>query len=250
MRQSISWWCYENRGLTANELLETAVAIGYQGVEMLPPEHFQLAHDYHLEIVTTQGHHPLEIGLNKREHLPAIETMLRERLTWAQQWRIANLIIFSGNRAGQDDEEGLAITVANLKHLVPLAEAAGVTLLLELLNSKVDPPDYMCDRTAWGVEVCRQVSSPRLKLLYDIYHMQIMEGDIIQTIRQNHEYIGHYHTAGVPGRRDIDATQELNYPAIMQAIKQTNFRGYVGQEFLPKGDLIDALARAYQICQI
>ena len=250
IRQSVAWWCFENRGLIPGEFMRSIAAIGYQGIELLPPEHFQLAKEHNLQIVTIQGHYPLEVGLNKREHFDSIEAILQERLAWAQAWQMPNLIVFSGNRAGQADETGLAITVENLKRLMPLAEAAEVTLLLELLNSKVDHPDYMCDVSAWGIEVCRQVSSPRLKLLYDIYHMQVMEGDIIQTIRQNYDYIGHYHTAGVPGRADIDETQELNYPVIMRAIEQTGFTGYVGQEFLPKGEAIAALARAYKICDV
>ena len=229
IKQSVAWWCYENCGLVANEFIPAIAAIGYQGVELLPPEHFQLAKEHNLQIVTIQGHYPLEVGLNKREHFGSIEMMLQKRLGWAQAWQIPSLIIFSGNRAGQSDETGLAITVENLKRLMPLAEATGVTLLLELLNSKIDHPDYMCDATVWGIEVCRRVSSPRLKLLYDIYHMQVMEGDIIQTICHNHEYIGHYHTAGVPGRAEIDDMQELNYPAIMQAIARTGYTGYVGQ---------------------
>ena len=250
IKQSVAWWCYENRGLMPGEFMQAIAAIGYQGIELLPPEDFQLAKEHNLQIVTIQGHYPLEVGLNKREHFDSIEAKLRERLAWAQAWQIPNLIVFSGNRVGQSDEAGLAITVGNLKRLMPLAEAAGITLLLEGLNSKVDHPDYMCDTTAWGFEVCRQVSSARLRLLYDIYHMQVMEGDIIETIRQNYEYIGHYHTAGVPGRADIDETQELNYPVIMQAIRQTGFTGYVGQEFLPEGDSIAALAQAYGICNV
>jgi hydroxypyruvate isomerase len=248
IQQSVAWWCYENRGLVPGEFMRAIAAIGYRGIELLPPEYFQLAKEHNLQIVTIQGHYPLEVGLNKREHFEGIEAKLQERLAWARTWQIPNLIVFSGNRAGQGDEAGLAITVDNLKRLMPLAEAAGITLLLELLNSKVDHPDYMADATAWGVEVCRRISSPRLKLLYDIYHMQVMEGDIIQTIRQYHDYIGHYHTAGVPGRADIDETQELNYPAIMEAIRQSGFTGYVGQEFLPAGEAIAALTRAYEIC--
>jgi hydroxypyruvate isomerase len=216
----------------------------------LSPEHFQLAHDHGLTIVSVQGHYPLQIGHNKRGNLQEIEEKLHERLAWAQQWHIPNLIVFSGNRAGQSDDEGLDVMVENLHHLMPLAEEAGVTLILELLNSKVNHADYMADRTAWGTAVCQQVNSPRLKLLYDIYHMQVMEGDIIHTIRDNHQYIGHYHTAGVPGRAEIDETQELNYPAIMRAIADTGYTGFVSQEFVPQGDPILALTHAYQICQV
>ncbi len=250
LQQAVSWWCFENKGLAPAELMRTMTEIGYTGVELLPPEYFQLAKDHNLSIVTIGGHGPLEVGLNKPENLVAIEAQLREKLAQAQQWNIPNLIVFSGNRAGQDDASGQAITVEGLRKLAPMAEDAGVTLLLELLNSKVDHPDYMCDRMQWGVEVIKQSESPAVKLLYDIYHMQLMEGDIINTIRANHQHIGHYHTAGVPGRNEIDDAQELNYRAIMLAIQATGYTGYVGQEFVPKGDPIAGLTEAYRICDV
>ncbi|MDQ7027127.1 MAG: TIM barrel protein [Anaerolineae bacterium] len=250
IKQSVPWWCYENLGITPEDFVKMLTEIGYQGVEMFPPEHFHLAKDNGLQIVNTQAHVPLEVGLNKRENLPDIEYQLKERLGWCQQWHIPSLIVFSGNRDGQSDADGLDVTVENLKKLVPLAEAANVMLVLELLNSKVDHPDFMCDKTPWGVEVCRQVNSPNLKLLYDIYHMQIMEGDIISTINTYHEYIGHYHTAGVPGRNEIDHNQELNYAAILRAIAETGYEGFVGQEFIPKGDPKAGLEAAFYICDI
>ena len=250
IKQAVCWWCYAHTGMAIEEWLDAAAHIGYKGVEMIPPQHFKLAQDKGLTIVDTQGHVPLEIGLNKREHFVDIERQLKERLGWCQQWNIPSLIMFSGNRDGQGDDEGLEITVENLKKLTPLAEDAGVLLILELLNSKVDHPDYMCDKTLWGVEVCKQVNSPNLKLLYDIYHMQIMEGDIISTIRTYHEYFGHYHTAGVPGRHEIDASQELNYAPIMRAIAETNYQGFVGQEFIPTGDPIAAMEQAFKLCDV
>lgn len=250
IKQSVPWWCFANLGISPENFVKMLVEIGYQGVEMFAPEHFQLAKDSGLQIVNTQAHVPLEVGLNKRENLADIEHQLKERLGWCQQWDIPSLIVFSGNHDGQSDEDGLDITVENLKKLMPLAETAGVVLVLELLNSKVDHPDYMCDRTPWGVEVCQQVNSPNLKLLYDIYHMQIMEGDIISTIRTYHEYIGHYHTAGVPGRNEIGENQELNYAAIMRAIAETGYDGFVGQEFVPKGDPKLGLEEAFRICDV
>jgi len=164
---------------------------------------------------------------------------------------IPSVICMSGNREGMDDAEGLANCAKGVKRLMKLAEEQKVNVVMELLNSKVDHKDYMCDHTAWGAELCRQVGSPRFGLLYDIYHMQIMEGDIIATIRANAEYIFHYHTGGVPGRNEIDETQEIYYPAVMKAIVETGFKGYVAQEFIPKsGDPLASLRRSVEICDV
>src|SRR5262249_37186357 len=156
-----------------------------------------------------------------------------------------NVIVFSGNRNGQEDSLGAEITAENLRRVSKVAEDAGVNLIIELLNSKVDHPDYQCDSTAWGVKVCQMVDSPRVKLLYDIYHMQVIEGDVIRTIHDNHQYFAHYHTAGNPGRNEIDDSQELNYRPIMQAIVDTGYDGYVGQEFVPLHDPIQSLKQAF-----
>jgi hydroxypyruvate isomerase len=158
------------------------------------------------------------------------------------------MIVFSGNREGISDADGIKNCVAGLKRVTPLAEKLGVTLCLELLNSRVDHHDYQCDRTDWGVEVCKAVGSPRLKLLFDIYHVQIMEGDIIRRIRDNIDFIGHFHTGGVPGRREIDETQELNYRAIAKAIADSGYTGFVAQEFMPSRDPLTSLAQAIEIC--
>lgn len=249
-QQSVSWWCFEDKGIAPQDLMRTIAEIGYTGIELLPPELFPLAKEHGLTISAHGGHGPLEVGLNKRENFDAIKAQLIENIALAQQWDIPNLIMFSGNRDGQSDAEGQAIIIEGLRQLAPIAEAAGITLILELLNSKVDHPGYMCDKTAWGVEVIKQVASPSVKLLYDIYHMQIMEGDIINTIRTNHEYIGHYHTAGVPGRNEIDASQELNYAPIMQAIAYTGYTAFVGQEFVPLGDPVQGLKDAFRICNV
>jgi hydroxypyruvate isomerase len=161
------------------------------------------------------------------------------------------LICFPGNRRGMDDEEGLDHCVSGLRPLLPLAEKLGVTMVMELLNSKGDHPDYMADHTAWGVELCHRLASPSFGLLYDIYHMQVMEGDVIATIRRHHDCIVHYHTGGVPGRNEIDATQELNYPAILRAIAETGYSGFVGQEFIPTWpDKLAALREAVRICTV
>jgi hydroxypyruvate isomerase len=188
--------------------------------------------------------------LNRKENHSRIEEELLKNIELAAKYEIPSLIVFSGNRRGISDEEGIDNTVEGLLRVVKAAEEKGVTLCLELLNSKYDHKDYQCDRTWWGVEVCKRVNSPRVKLLYDIYHMQIMEGDLINTIRQNIKFIGHFHTAGVPGRRDIDEEQEINYRAVMRAIAETGYDGYVGHEFVPKGDPIEALKKAFEICNV
>lgn len=164
---------------------------------------------------------------------------------------LPNVIVFSGNRAGMSDEQGLENCVVGLRQIVGEAEKRGVTVCMELLNSKVNHKDYMCDHTPWGVELVKRVGSERFKLLYDIYHMQIMEGDVIRTIEENHAYIAHYHTGGNPGRHEIDETQELNYPAIMRAIKASGFTGFVAQEFIPlKKPPLDSLRAAVKLCSV
>jgi hydroxypyruvate isomerase len=161
-----------------------------------------------------------------------------------------NIICFSGNRDGLDDELGIKQCAEGLKKIMPIAEKHKVTVCMELLNSKVNHKDYQCDKSAWGIELCKQVGSERFKLLYDIYHMQIMEGDIIRTIQESHEYFGHYHTGGNPGRNEIDHTQELNYPAICQAIVETGFEGYIAQEFIPKRHPLGSLYEAVRLCDV
>jgi hydroxypyruvate isomerase len=251
IKQSVCWWCYEDTtDLSAEDIAHAIAEAGYDGVEILEPEQWQLVKDHGLKIVGVKGHEPLENGLNKRENGDWIEGQIRERIKLAEQWDIPNLICFSGNRDGLDDETGAEVTAEHLRRVAKTAEDAGVTLILELLNSKIDHPDYQCDSTAWGIKVCAMVGSPNVKLLYDIYHMQIMEGDVIRTIQDHHAYFGHYHTAGNPGRNEIDESQELYYPAIMRAILATDFDGYVGQEFIPTGDPIAALKQGHQICDV
>ncbi len=250
IRQSIAWWCFIPAKLTPLELLRAAADIGYEGIDLVEQQDWPLVKSHGLKIVSIRGHESLTDGLNRRENAERIEKELRANIALAAEWQIPNLVCFSGNRNGLDDKTGAEITAETLGKVAKTAEDAGVTLVVELLNSKVDHPDYQCDKTAWGVQVCKLVDSPAVKLLYDIYHMQIMEGDIIRTIQENHGYFAHYHTGGNPGRAEIDASQELNYPPIMKAIQATDFTGYVAQEFIPNGDPVTSLRQAFDICNI
>ncbi len=251
IKQSLAWWCF-GRFATPEALIAEAAKIGYHGVEMCPQEHWQKVRDSGMRIITEGGHQSIAEGFNRRENHDRIEREITEKLALAQKWEIPCLIVFSGNRNGLPDAAGLEATVEGLQRLAKPAEDAGVTLVLELLNSKVDHADYQCDHTSWGAAVCEAVNSPRVKLLYDIYHMQIMEGDVISCIRSNVQQIGHIHTAGVPGRHDLDDTQELYYPAICRAIAATDYEGYVGQEFTPRNgeNWAAALRQAYDACNV
>ena len=189
-------------------------------------------------------------GLNRLEHHAVMVPGMIDRIKACANAGLPAVICFSGNRAGLDDELGLVHCATALREIAGAAEKHGVTVCMELLNSKVNHPDYMCDHTSWGVELVKRVGSERFKLLYDIYHMQIMEGNVIQTIRDNHPYIAHYHTGGVPGRHEIDQSQELNYPAICRAIKEVGHRGFLGQEFIPQRDPFQSLAEAVALCTV
>jgi len=250
IKQTISWWCYERTGPAPEQLVKLAAEIGYRGFDLVDQQYWPLIKEHGLEIAAVNGHASIGEGLNRRANHDRIEREITANLELARQWGIANLIVFSGNRGGLDDEAGAEATAAGLQRVVRAAEQAGVTLVLELLNSKVDHADYQGDRTAWGVKVCDMVGSPRVRLLYDVYHMQIMEGDIIRTIRDHSAYFAHYHTGGVPGRNEIGHTQELYYPAIMQAVLTTGYEGYVGQEFVPAGDPVAALREAFAACNV
>jgi hydroxypyruvate isomerase len=249
IKQCLAWWGFANR-LGASTLIQQAVRIGFQGVEMAPTELWPQITDAGLRIVTIGGHQSLTSGLNRQENHDRIEREIEERLVLAQKWDIPHLIVFSGNREGLSDATGLENTVNGLRRVAGAAEDAGITLVLELLNSKINHPDYQADHTEWGKEVVQAVNSPRVKLLYDIYHMQVMEGDVIHTIQDNIDYIGHFHTAGVPGRHELDEDQELYYPAIMRAIAATDYDGYVGHEFTPRGEPIAGLEQAFKVCDV
>jgi hydroxypyruvate isomerase len=246
-KQSAAWWCFVPNVMSAEAFLQAAVQIGYAAVELVPPEFWPLVRQHGLVIAAHGGHTPLEDGMNKRENRDRLVREIEGNIQRAVEWHIPNLIVFSGNRNGLDDKTGAEVTAEALRLVAPAAEDAGITLILELLNSKVDHPDYQCDKTTWGVEVVQMVDSPRVKLLYDIYHMQIMEGDIIRTIQDYHPHFGHYHTAGNPGRHDLDDQQEIFYPPIFRAITATDYAGYIAHEFTPKGDPVAALRAAYEL---
>jgi hydroxypyruvate isomerase len=249
LRQSFSWWSFINRGVEPDDLLAGAARIGYEGVELIDEGLWPAVLRHDLKIVTMAGHGTLTEGLNRPENGARIESELQANIAKAVKWNIPVLICFSGNRGGLDDEAGLASSAKTLARVAPMAAQAGITLAVELLNSRVDHADYQCDHTAWGVELCRRVGSPSVKLLYDIYHMQIMEGDIIRTIQRDHAYFAHYHTAGNPGRGQPDAAQELNYAAIYRAIAATGYAGFIGHEFMPAGPPLDGLERAFHDCE-
>ncbi len=251
IQQSLAWWCF-GRHTTPDRLVAEAKRIGYAGVEMAPEDLWPQILDGGLKIITMGGHHSLTDGLNKPSNHDRIEREIEANLAKAVKFGIPALIVFSGNRNGLPDAAGLENTVEGLRRVSKMAEDASVTLVMELLNSKVDHADYQCDHTSWGVAACQAVDSPRVKLLYDIYHMQIMEGDIIRNIRDYHQYIGHFHTAGNPGRNELDETQELYYPAICKTIADTDYQGYVGQEFSPRRseDWLTSLEAAYKICDV
>jgi hydroxypyruvate isomerase len=250
LKQSVSRWCFGKMPL--DELCAHAARIGYRGIDLLGPEDWATVRRHGLACPLGMLGAPVTIekGLNRVEHHAPILDALRRGIELAADAQVANLVCFSGNRAGMPDEEGLANCARGLQQVAGHAEKRGVTLCVELLNSKVDHKDYMCDHTAWGVELVKRVGSPRVKLLYDIYHMQIMEGDVIRTIRESAPWISHYHTAGVPGRHEIDDTQELHYPAICRAIVETGFTGFLAQEFVPTGEPLRALEQAFRTCDV
>ncbi|MCE7974439.1 MAG: hydroxypyruvate isomerase [Leptolyngbya sp. PLA1] len=250
IRHSVCRWCYG--GIKLNDLCARAAEMGISSVELLGPDEWPVAaaHGLTCAVATNVPSNPIPRGFNRAEHHDTIIRDLEQRLPLVAQAGIPSQIVFSGNRAGLSDADGLRACAAGLKRITPLAEKLGVTLVMELLNSRVDHKDYQCDRTPWGVELVNQVGSERFKLLYDIYHMQIMEGDVIRTIRDHHRAIGHYHTGGNPGRREIDETQELYYPAICRAIAGTGYTGFVGQEFIPSKDPIASLQRAIDLCDV
>jgi hydroxypyruvate isomerase len=246
-KQSVSRWPLSN---LSDAQIKEIYNIGITGVEMPPVEEYDKWREAGFVIATIAGHKSLQDGLNKTENHSRIADELRANLEVAKKYQIPNLICFSGNRNSKSEEEGAANTIEGLRLVAKDAEDAGVNLIMELLNSKVDHADYQCDRTPWGVEVVKAVNSPRVKLLYDIYHMQIMEGDLIRTIRENIEHIAHFHTAGNPGRKDLDDHQEIYYPAVARAIHETEYSGWVGHEFSPKGDALEALRQAHAMLNV
>jgi hydroxypyruvate isomerase len=254
INHSVCRWCYDK--IKLDDLCAAGKEMGLVAIDLLNPPEFETARKHGLtcsmvSFPTIDGLGGITMAWNRVEHHDKLVLAYKQRLAETAEAGYERLICFSGNRAGLDDEIGLKNCAAGLKRILPLAEKLKVTLCMELLNSKRDHQDYQCDHVTWGVELVKRVASERLKLLYDIYHMQIMDGDVCDTIRENHQYFDHYHTGGVPGRAEIDGTQELNYARIMQEIVATGSKGYVAQEFVPKRpDGLASLRQAVEICDV
>jgi len=250
INHSVCRWCYEK--IPLEDLCKAAKSIGLQSIELVGPNEWPLLKKYGLTSALPSGAGMgIEKGFNDPQYHEALIKSYEEVIPKVAAAGYNQIICFSGNRKGLSDEKGLENAAMGLKRLMSTAEKYKVTMVMELLNSKVNHKDYMCDRTHWGAALADKIGSDRFKLLYDIYHMQIMEGDVIATIRKYQKYISHYHTGGVPGRAEIDETQELYYPAIMKAIADTGFKGFVAQEFVPKReDKIASLRQGVQICDI
>lgn len=249
---SVCRWCYEH--IPLDEFCREVKAMGYESVELTGPEEWPVLREYGLTCaiatfpVGNDRIGTIEKAFNRTEHHVELERIYLDMIPRVAAAGIKQLILFSGNREGLDDATGIQNCVTGIQRILPCAVAHGVILVMELLNSKVDHPDYMCDHTAWGATLVDALNSPNFRLLYDIYHMQIMEGDVISTIRANIERISHFHTAGVPGRHEIDEKQELNYRAISRCLNELGYTGYLGQEFTPRvkpglESLKDALQR-------
>jgi hydroxypyruvate isomerase len=248
IKQSVCRWCYDK--IPLEKLAEEAKKIGFLSVELLNQEQIKLVKQMGLTCAVMSTAGSIADGLNRKENHDKILKQLENNIEFAVAEEIPNVLVMSGNRKGMADDEGMDNCSVGLKRVMKLAEDKKITVLMEGLNSKVNHKDYMYDFTKWGIALCKKVGSDRFKLLYDIYHMQIMEGDIIRTIQDQKQYIGHYHTGGNPGRNEIDETQELNYSAIVKAIVATGYKGYIGQEFIPKREPIASLAQGFRICDV
>ncbi len=254
INHSVCAWTYSF--LSIEELCKVVKDIGFGAIDLVAPKDWPTLQKYNLysSMCYVDGDVSLTDGFNTVANHDKLVKQFLDVIPQMVTAGYKDVICFSGSRRGMDDETGLKNCVEGLKKIMPAAEKAGITVQMELLNSKVDHHDYMCDNSKWGVELCKRLGSPNFKLLYDIYHMQIDEGDVIHTIRDNVQYFGHYHTGGVPGRHEIDDSQELYYPAIMKAIVATGFKGYVAQEFIPaaKGNeaKIASLKKAVEICDV
>jgi hydroxypyruvate isomerase len=249
IKQSVSRWCYQKIAL--DELCKRGVEMGLKAIDLLEVAEWDVPRRYGL--ICSMGYAgggDIPHAMNRTENHAKIEEAFRKNIPIAAKAGVPNVITFSGNRAGMSDDEGAKNTITGLNRVKKIAEDHGVTICLELLNSKVDHHDYMCDHTAWGVRVMEAVNSPRVKLLYDIYHMQIMEGDLIRTIQENIRWLGHFHTGGVPGRHELDNTQEVHWDAVMRGIAEKNFTGYVAHEFVPTRDPLTSLREAVELCDV
>jgi len=249
INHSVCKWCYGS--IPLDTFAQECKKIGITSIELLGPEDWPTLKKYGLTCALPQGAGMgIEKGFNDLANHDELVKSYEEIFPKLQAAGYTTVICFSGNRRGMSDVDGMRNCAIGLRRLMPSAEKYNVTMIMELLNSKVNHKDYMCDHTAWGAGLCEMVGSQKFKLLYDIYHMQIMEGDVIATIKKYHQYIGHYHTGGVPGRNEIDEEQELYYPAIMKAIIDTGFKGFVAQEFIPKREPIASLKKCVEICDI
>jgi hydroxypyruvate isomerase len=249
LKQSVCRWCYQQ--IPMPEFCRAVADIGLTAIDLLQEPDWEVVRQYGLVCsMAYAGGGSIKDGLNVKANHDGIVRNFERLIPKAASLKMPNVITFFGNRMGMGDEEATANCIAGLNRVKKIAEDNGVTICVELLNSKVNHPDYQGDRTAFGVQIVKAVDSPRVKLLYDIYHMQIMEGDLIRTIRDNRQYIAHFHTGGVPGRHEIDATQEVNWRAVCQAIVDTGFTGYIAHEFQPTRDPMTSLREAVVLCDV
>jgi hydroxypyruvate isomerase len=250
LKQGICRGVFKGVKLDNDALCREAAKAGAWGIDLVGPEFFPSLKKYGLIPTMVPGGSGIKAGINDPKHHADIEPKMRAALKIAADAKAPNVIVLAGDRAGISDEQGLDTCVSFLSRVKAQAEDLGVTLCMELLNSKVNHAGYMCDRTAWGVEMCKRINSPRVKLLYDIYHMQIMEGDIIRTIKANITHIGHFHTAGNPGRNEFDESQEIYYPPICRTIADLGYTGYFSHEYTPTKDALPTLEKMMKICEV
>jgi len=248
LKQSVCRWCYSK--IDVEDFAKECARLNVQSVDLADPKEWPVYKKYGLVPTMIGGGTTISDGFNRKENHEGIAARFRESVNRGIENGAPSIIVFSGNRRGMSDEEGLENCLIGLKQVMPLAEDKNLLVCMELLNSKVDHKDYMCDHTRWGVELVKRVDSPNFKLLYDIYHMQIMEGDVIRTLKDNLQYIGHLHTGGNPGRNEIDESQELNYKAISKAIVEMGYKGYMAHEFIPKRDPMVSLGQAMDLCDV
>jgi len=250
LKQSVSYWCYQ-KYFKLPEFARIVAEMGLPAIDLLQPEQWEIVRQAGL--VCSMGYADaakIPDGLNNRSNHDAIVKGLEKAIPMAAKAGVPNLIAFFGNRRGITDAEGIENCTVGLNRIKKVAEDNGVTICVEILNSKVDHKDYHGDHVGFGVQVIKTVASPRVKMLFDIYHVQIMDGDIIRSIRENHDYIGHYHTGGVPGRHELDDSQELNWATVCRAIVDTGFKGYVAHEFVPTRDPLKSLGEAVTMCDV
>jgi hydroxypyruvate isomerase len=250
LKQGLCRGVFNGSKLDMDGMCREAARLGAVGLDLVGPESFEVLKKHGLIATLVPGGSGIKNGINDKKFHAEIDPKMREAIKAAAAAGAPNVIVMAGDRAGLTDAEGADNSVAFLNNIKALAEELKVTLCIELLNSKVNHKGYMADHTAWGVDVCKRVNSPNVKLLYDIYHMQIMEGDVIRTIRDNIKYIGHFHTAGNPGRNEFDETQELNYPAICKAIADTGYQGILSHEYSPTRDALGTLEKMMRLCEV